>query len=1027
MRMSIKSKLIISSLILGVIPVVCIGFISIIQFDSFAKETISQSYNGLEEQAYYILQSGVNEHIQKIDPAIKRVFQFTKNLANSPNIDAMINSEITAKKNAKKSGENHLKSLLKTCMTHYALIKKQVDLAYYSLEYIIKNTGQIYTTNCCRQNKWNVFDYQTNNYKIYNLPEFTIGAEPIYKYYDLKEDYCPIVDDIYEMTGVYSSIFQKADDGRFIRIATNIPDSDGKRAIETMLQQKTKYGKPNPVISEIVQGKKYQGIAYEVNGNYVSIYKPVVTNTGDVLGSFFVGIPSHDNSIIESIKESKIKGLSTSFVLNPEGEILIHSKSMQEGKNIFINNKFKHLKKIFKQPDKTKGSIHSHFVTYNNQFHYITYSFLPERNWFVCVDSQLDSYLDDEIEKSKNMIIKEFQNIYSSSFVKINDKNIPTINNILFFDQNAKKIISFPDNIPTYNNQNLIKDSLWFKRAAKTSLGEVFISDINISNYSEKAEMLISSPVYYNGEFKGIIAVIYDWDLMQKILKEKEYGKTGFAFIIDNNGFIVSHPDFSLKNPVQISEKKFGKLSEETISKIYNGESGFANYTFKGIKHYLYHTKLFIGNLQYSFAAIIPIDEFLFMANKIKMFAENKFNIIVRTIFISLIVWVCVAIAIGIFTSRSISNPVISVIDFAKTVSEGDLSIMMQENRKDEIGILTGAINSMVQSFRNIVSDVIANASSLSKSAENMLNIAEIMTDTTEQMSNQTKIVAEASKKMTTNVNSIASAIEYMSNNINSITDSTSKMSESMTFVSKFVEQMSFSMKNIGDNAKKGAYISEEAVNKSNMASNTIKKLGESAEKISGITTLIKHISVRTKTLAINASIEASTAGDSGDGFSVISSDIKKFADQSAHASNEIATNISNVEKNIIQAIEAIENVTSINNEMNQSSQKITLAVDKQTKRSDEIVNHIKQTRSNASNIANEMNELNVGIENIVHNAGNAASGSGEITENIQGLNVAAMHINESAIQVSKSAAELDRLSGDLQKLVEIFNYKNMN
>ncbi|KPA18807.1 methyl-accepting chemotaxis protein [Candidatus Magnetomorum sp. HK-1] len=1025
MRISLKVKLIIASIILGVFPVVCIGIFSLVKFDSFAKDTIAQSYQGLEKQAYNIIQSDVNEHVQKIDPIIKRTFQYTKSLAKSNNIIDYFNAEQSATNNIKNSAINLLKGLIETCLMHYSMTKKQVDTAKYSLGYIIENKGRIYLSTSNKL-EWTVLDPMTKQKnKKYLLPEFLIGIEPVYKYYDYEDEFCPIVDDIQEMTGAFCSIFQVVDQNyTLMRIATNLKNKEGKRAIETILPIKTKYGEPNPIILNILEGKAYEGITYEVNGHYISVYKPILNDSGVLLGAFFIGIPSKDTSLEEAVRKSIVTDNGCSFVIDSNGEIVIHSNPINQGKNIFQDNEFNHLKKIFLNADKTRNKMNFHAFVKNRQNHFIVYSYLPKRNWFIGIDGVINKYLDQEIKKSKNLIIQEIQHIRSSTAIKIDNTKKSTINQICLYDQDGNLIVSSINEIQK-NHQIKFKNSQLFAKSMSLSNKEIYNAGLTISNQTKEVEMLLTSPVYDNKILKGIIVTHYNWNLMQDLLSQRVYGKTGFALIIDNNGTIVTHPEFSLKSPIKISDKKFGKLSQAVLKKMEKGESGYGKYLCNNIDHYIYFTPLIIGNLNFCFSAIVPVDEFLLLANRIKMVAEYNFDLIFKIIMLFLIICISTALIIGILASRSISDPVSSVVDYAQTVSDGDLSKTLQEHRKDEIGTLIISINAMVKSFRKIVDDVIANSVHLTNSADSMVKTAGKLADNTKKMSNQTNNVTTASEQMTTNISSIASAIEEMSTNIRNVTESTIEMSESMQFVASFVEQMSVSMKDVGNNARKGSHISEEAMKMSTMAINTMKILGQSAEEISSVTSLIKQIAARTEILAVNAAIESSAAGDAGKGFSVVASEITKFADQSAKAAGEIAYSISNVQKNTRQAIDVIDNVSSIIQEMNITSLTINAAVKEQTEASNEIVNHINLARSNATNIANAMNELDIGIREISSNAGYSATLSEEITYNIRGLDRAAMNNNESTQNVNISAVELEGLAGNLQKLVETFYYSD--
>ena len=1024
MKLSLKVKLIIACIILGVFPVICIGVFSLVKFDSFAKDTIAQSYQGLEKQAYNIIQSDVNEHVQKINPIIKRTLEYTKSIANSPNIISFLNAEKRAKNKVKNTASNLLKALIETCLMHYSMKKKQLDIAHYSLEYIVEIKGRIYLSTSDSL-EWTLTNPETREVKNYILPEFLIGIEPVYKYYNYEEDFCPIVDDIQEMTGAYCSIFQLIDNNdTLLRIATNLKNKKGKRAIETLLPKKTKYGEPNPVIAAILKGESYEGTSYEVNGNYISIYIPITLDSGSLIGAFFVGIPSQDASLEEAVRKTRLTDKSESIVINSKGEILIHTKPEFQGKNVFHDKQFQHLKNIFVRADKTKNKIIYKTFKRNNQNYFVVYSYIPERDWFVCINGILDRYIAKEIKESENVIIQEMQNIQSSTTIKLNNKKVPTINQISFYDLEACQVISSKSK-NSNNDQITIKKSDWFTKSLKLSNGEIYNAGLIISQKPQKVEMIITSPVYEDHVLKGTIVTKYNWDLMNDVLAQRVYGKTGHPLIINNEGIVITHPDFSILSPIKISESKFGKLSQNVLKQIMSGKSGYGKYMRDHIDHYIYFTPLKMGDLAFCFAAIVPVEEFLLLANRIKMVAEYNFDEIFKVIMLFLIICICSALIFGILISRSISDPVISVVDYAQTVSEGDLSKTLTERRKDEIGILIISINAMVKSFRKIVGDVITNSAHLANSADNMVNIAGKLADNTEKMSDQTNNVANASEQMTLNINTIASAIEEMSANIRNVTKSTLEMSESMQFVSSFIEQMSVSIENIGTNAKKGANISENAMKMSETARNTMKILGQSAEEISSVTSLIKQIAARTEILAVNAAIESSAAGDAGKGFSVVASEITRFADQSANAASEIAFSISNVQKNTRQAIEVIDNILSIIKEMNNSSLTINAAVEEQTEASNEIVNHIMHTRSNASNIALAMNELDVGISEISLNAGDAAIRSEDITSNIKGLDRSAMNNNESTQNVNISAVELERLAANLQKLVESFYFKD--
>ncbi|HOC59482.1 MAG TPA: methyl-accepting chemotaxis protein [Smithellaceae bacterium] len=100
----------------------------------------------------------------------------------------------------------------------------------------------------------------------------------------------PIVDDVERLVGVTSTIFQRMNDaGDMLRVATNVKDLDGRRAIGTYIPAYDPDGKVNAVVSAVLQGQSYRGLAYVVNAWYLTAYEPLKDQSGRVIGMFYVG------------------------------------------------------------------------------------------------------------------------------------------------------------------------------------------------------------------------------------------------------------------------------------------------------------------------------------------------------------------------------------------------------------------------------------------------------------------------------------------------------------------------------------------------------------------------------------------------------------------------------------------------------------------------------------------------------------------------------------------------------------------
>lgn len=224
-----------------------------------------------------------------------------------------------------------------------------------------------------------------------------------------------------------------------------------------------------------------------------------------------------------------------------------------------------------------------------------------------------------------------------------------------------------------------------------------------------------------------------------------------------------------------------------------------------------------------------------------EIYANARLSIIA-----AVLVALLVGIALALFISRIISNPLRRAVDVASQLAEGNLAVKIEGGSKDETGQVLTAMQAMVGKLSQIIGEV--------------RNAAD----------------------------GLASASEEVSATAQSISQTTSQQAASVEETSASIEQMSASINQNTENAKITDGMASKAAKEAGDGGDSVQQTVQAMKKIAQRISIIDDIAYQTNLLALNAAIEAARAGEHGKGFAVVAAEVRKLAERSQVAALEI-------------------------------------------------------------------------------------------------------------------------------------------
>ncbi len=457
-------------------------------------------------------------------------------------------------------------------------------------------------------------------------------------------------------------------------------------------------------------------------------------------------------------------------------------------------------------------------------------------------------------------------------------------------------------------------------------------------------------------------------------------------------GFVTQDGYETLSNTEEVSV--FSPMDYYKDALTGNQPSGVSYEEYKGDKYMFLYSK--VGSTKAMVCALVPESTILAKAQSIKFL--TVLAIVIASI-LALFVGTLIAASIGVEITKLSKN--------IANAAKGNLTTKFRTRRKDEFLILSNSLNDMVDGMRGLIEQVATVGNQVNESADSLSTTSSDILTSTKDISLAIDEIEKGVVQQASDTEQCLLQMSNLSDRINQVYDNTYEIEQIAKDAKVIVGEGITTIDELNHKSNATTEITREVISE-------IEDLELQSGSIESFIEVINGIADQTNLLSLNASIEAARAGEAGRGFAVVAAEIRKLAEQSVKASNQITS--------VVHTIKAKTKVTA------DSAKKAENIVASQMEALTKTIKTFENINAQVGDLVNNLNNISEGIRGIekakddtLDAISNISAVSQQTATSSEEVSATAINQITSVEYLSQSADMLAEQAKRLEEAIKIF------